>query len=112
MACDANPSVEFQYSAYFMAFRYCYEAMKSLGSASGQIALQNYEAGISENLRRDLDSYDSYFGKNLELDSEVADLLVIWHIQKYVLPLHIEDEKPFDPKDESAVDLSGIVNAR
>lgn len=112
MACDANPSVEFQYSAYFMAFRYCYEAMKSLGSGSGQIALQSYEAGIGENLWRDLNSYDSYFGQNLELDSEVADLLVIWHIQKYVLPLHIEDEKPFNPKDESAVDLSGIVNAR
>ena len=38
---------------------------------------------------------------------------MIWHIQKYVLPLHMEDEEnQFDPKDESAVDLSGIVNAK
>ena len=108
MACDANPSVNFQYSAYFMAFRYCYEAMKSIG----QTELSNFESGIGSNLRRDVDSYDSYFGNNLDLDSEVCDLLVIWHIQKYVLPLHQEEEKTFDPKDEDAVDLSGIVNAK
>ncbi|MBQ6851762.1 MAG: DUF3810 family protein [Oscillospiraceae bacterium] len=108
MACDANTAVEFQYSAYFMAFRHCYEAMKSLG----QTELSNYEAGIGSNLRHDLDSYDRYFGNNLDLDSEVCDLLVIWHIEKYVLPLHQEEEKTFDPKDEDAVDLSGIVNAK
>lgn len=112
MACDANPSVEFQYSAYFMAFRHCYEAMKSISTESGQLALQSFEAEINSNLRHDLNSYDSFFGGNLDLDGEVGDLFVIWHIQKYVLPLHMEEEKTFDPKDESAVDLSGIVNTK
>ena len=42
---------------------------------------------------------------------DVCYLLVGWHIQEYVLPLHIEEVEPFDPYDETQVDLSGIVNA-
>ena len=43
--------------------------------------------------------------------SDVADLLVSWHIQEYVLPLLKEDEVKFDPLDETQVDLSGLVNS-
>lgn len=113
LACDANPSPEFRYSAYFMAFNYCYEAMKTVKTSSGQAALQSLEAGISSNLWHDLDSYHSFFGENKTLSSDACDLLVVWHIQKYVLPLQMEEEETrFDPKDESAVDLTGIVNAK
>ena len=115
LACQANPSPEFQYSAYFMAFHHCYEAMKTVDtgtSYAGQTALQNLEAGISAGLWQDLQTYAEFFGEKEALDNEVCDLLVIWHIQKYVLPLYEEeDENPFDPKDENAVDLSGIVHA-
>ena len=41
----------------------------------------------------------------------VADLLVSYHLQNYVLPLLEEEEVKFDPLDETQVDLSGIVNA-
>ena len=43
---------------------------------------------------------------------EVCDLLVNWHIQTVVLPSITVEESPFDPYDETQVDLSGIVNAR
>ena len=35
-----------------------------------------------------------------------------WHIQQIVLPTVVEEEAPFDPLDETQVDLSGIVNAK
>mgnify|MGYP000832535696 CR=1 FL=1 len=43
---------------------------------------------------------------------QVCDLLVNWHIQTVVLPSITVEESPFDPYDETQVDLSGIVNAR
>ena len=42
--------------------------------------------------------------------SHVADLLVNWHIQEYVLPLEAEEVILFDPMDESQVDLTGLPN--
>ena len=44
--------------------------------------------------------------------SEVCDLLVNWHIQEVVLPSIAVEETPFDPFDETQVDLTGIANAR
>ena len=112
LACDANASPEFQYSAYFMAFVHCYEVMKAVGIGNGETAPERYESGIGNNLRHDLNSYYSFFGANAATDSQVFDLLVIWHIEKYVLPLQEDEEVLFDPKDEDSVDLSGIVNAK
>ena len=43
---------------------------------------------------------------------QVCDLLVNWHIQTIVLPSMAVVESPFDPYDESQVDLSGNVNAK
>ena len=43
--------------------------------------------------------------------SQVCDLLVNWHIEQVVLPELAVEVEPFDPYDESQVDLSGIVNA-
>ena len=35
-----------------------------------------------------------------------------WHIETVVLPELAVEVEPFDPYDETQVDLSGIVNAR
>ena len=92
--------------------------------------------GLNENFRKDLSDYSTFLINSQEQKASqvadsvndtylkssgeeegtksygnVCDLLVCWHIQEYVLPLHIEEVVPFDPYDETQVDLSGIVNA-
>ena len=154
LACNANDSVEFRYSGYFMAYRYCYNALASKNVSSAQAALQTLEAGECSQLKLDLQTYNSSFAPGSDnayyeekvskidfrkwLDklkrnpfnknaaetvseevtvtdaperADVADLLVSWHIQEYVLPLLKDDEVTFDPLDETQVDLSGLVNA-
>ena len=44
--------------------------------------------------------------------ASASDLLVSWYIQKFIVPLHVEEVAPFNPKDPAQVDLSGIVNAK
>ena len=137
LACTANPNVEFQYSGYYMAYRYCYNAISSLGTANAREAAKRISAGVNDAFYHDLSSYDRFFAsKKNETAKEVADtvndtyikvngdeqglasygavcdLLVSWHIREYILPLQTEEETKFDPFDESQVDLSGIVNAR
>lgn len=114
MACTANPDPQFQYSGYLMAFRYCYNALKSIDAASAKSALQRVEGGMSSQLKQDLAAYNSFFTPEMAalVDGEVCDLLVIWHVEKYVLPLQEEEKQVFDPLDENAVDLTGIVNAK
>ena len=100
-------------------------------------AATHLNAGINANLARDIQHYDNFFRSNrsegatnlantandtyLKVSGEtsgigsygeVCDLLVNWHIQEVVLPSITVEESPFDPYDESKVDLSGIVNAR
>ena len=110
LACSVNGSVEYQYSAYFMAFRSCYDVMKTLETTSGREALQKLEEEICDELWQDLDSYDKFFGSNAAMDGQLVDLLVIWHIQEYVQPLDQgNQENVFDPLDEDAVDLTTTV---
>lgn len=110
LSCDSNTAVEFQYAAYLMAYRYCYAAMKSVAEADQQFSLQNLEQGVGSNLQHDLDVCSEFFGKKEKLDESVCDLLVIWHIEQYVLPLMQEEEvAPFDPYDEGVVDLTGLI---
>lgn len=114
MACAYNPSVEFRYSAYFMAYRYCYNTLASISSSVAQSAVAELESGEGGSLRHDLDTYNSFFGKHAasDTDSQVSDLLVVWHIEKIVLPQQVEETVPFDPRDPSHVDLTGIANAK
>ena len=137
LACSVHSDVSFQYSAYFMAYRYCYTALASVRTQASTAALQQLIAGVSDTLQRDLNTYDAFFSAKQDkaatnfADSvndaylktsgvssgvasygEVCDLLVNWHIQTVVLPSIREVESPFDPYDESQIDLSGIVNAR
>ena len=137
LACSVHQDPQFRYSAYFMAYRYCYNALASVNSSSAAAAAARVKDGVSGLLARDLADYDSFFssrksnsatrladsandtylkvsGDSLGIASygQVCDLLVNWHIQTVVLPSITVEESHFDPYDETMVDLSGIVNAR
>ena len=115
LACQANPGIEFQYAAYFKAYRNCYDAIESVASDTTEAVLQRLQAGETALLKRDLETYRAFFGQYADTmeNSAFTDLLVVWHIQQIVLPQQIvEEEDVFDPKDPNDVDLSGIVNAK
>lgn len=137
LACTANSGIEFQYSAYFMAYRYCYSALSTHGSADAANTAARIATKMGDNLKHDMQEYNSFFedrkdddatemansfndaylkisGNESGVDSyaEVADLLVSWHIQEVVIPAQMEEaEYVFDPYDESQVDLTDIVGA-
>ena len=133
LACSAHPDVEFEYSAYFMAFRYCYNAIAGLKTVAAAEATADLREGISDKLRKDMNDYSSFFsakqdkaatdfantandtylktsGEKSGIDSygEVCDLLVNWHIQEVVLPSITVEESHFDPYDKNQVDISDI----
>ena len=133
LACQANSSVEFQYSAYFAAYRYCISALRSHDAN----AAKRISAGVSDLLYQDMVQFDRFYDEHRDQQAEkvantvndtyiklggdergtasygaVCDFLVCWHIQQVVLPAHMEEETEFDPFDETQVDLTGIVNAK
>ena len=137
LAGSVSSSPEFQYSAYYNAFRYCYRALSSLKQSAAVTAARTVSDGISDQLRRDTAAEDLFFSTNrngfaagiadslrktyykvsgdptgFRPDNEICNLLVNWHIQQVVLPSVAVTETPFDPYDEHQVDLSGIVNAK
>ena len=137
LASRFNSSPEFQYSGYFMAYRYCYNALVSLGTSSASAAAREISDGLCEQMRHDLDSCNAFFrekksetatkamttandtlikatgnDRGVESYDDVSDLLVRWYIQEIILPTQVVEEVVFDPLDETQVDLSGIVNAR
>ena len=130
LACEANESVEYRYSGYFMAFRYCYNALAAVDSASASAI----KAECTEEMIRDLEQYDAFFRDNRDETATrvadtvndsylkasgdekgiasygaVCDQLVNWYISEYATPEDLGEPK-FDPFDETQVDLSGIVN--
>ena len=129
LACAENADTEYQYSGYFMAYRFCITALESVDAA----AAETIAAGCSEALLADLEGYDRYFDENRDEQmtllveevtdtyeeateanelryGSVCDYLVNWHIDQYVVEEVVEEK--FDPFDESQVDLSGLVNAK
>ena len=117
LAGSVNESVEFQYSAYFMAYRFCYDVLSSSNDLEAAGAAGRVKNGVGDLLYQDMLYYDQYFSNTgssavSTTTAEVCDLLVSWHIQEVVLPSVTVEEDPFDPLDESQVDLSGIVNAK
>ena len=137
LACSVHSDVEFQYSAYFMAYRFCYNALSGVNSSAAAAAAARVKDGVSDLLAADLAYYSNFFSSHKDTAAtnladtandtylkvsgdtngiasygQVCDLLVNWHIQTVVLPSITVEESPFDPYDESKVDLSGIVNAR
>ena len=137
LACSFHPDLEFRYSGYFMAYRYCYSALAGVSHPSAAAAAARVKSGVSSLLQADMDYYSQFFrskkneaatsvadtmndaylktsGDNGGIASygQVCDLLVSWHIQTVVLPSITVEQSQFDPYDESQIDLSGIVNAR
>ena len=137
LACSVHPDVEFQYSGYFMAYRYCYSALASVNAQAASAAAARVASGAGELLKRDMAFYSNFFASKkddkatriadtvndtylktsgdtagLASYGQVCDLLVNWHLQTIVLPDIEVEEFHFDPYDENQVDLSGIVNAR
>ena len=136
LACRFNSSVEYQYSAYFMAYKYCYNALVAAGGTEATDAAARIKAGESELLRYDLVSYSQFFNskKNEQATKvadtvndtyiktsgddqgvmsygQVSDYLVNWYIQEIVAPTMVEEEQKFDPYDETQVDLSGLPHS-
>ena len=137
LACSVHSDVEFEYSAYFMAYRYCYNALASVNTQASAAATARVSNGVGELLYRDLTYYNTFFGRKRDAAAtsvantvndtylkasgdasgvasygQVCDLLVHWHIKTVVLPSLTVEEEIFDPYDETQVELSGIVNAR
>ena len=128
LACQANESLEFRYSAYYMAYRYCLEALNNAKSNEAKVAAETLAEGENDFLRHDMDAYARFFKRNLDEkasrlantvndtylkvsgdkggENSVSDLLVGWHYQEVVLPTITEEEVAFDPKDETQVDLT------
>lgn len=137
LACAFNDEYEFRYSAYFMAYRYCITALRSVRTAAAAQAAQEIAAEVNQAVNYDMRTYDMFYQSSrddgatafadkvndsyLKANGEksgiasygkVCDLLVNWHIQEVVIPAITIEEDIFDPYDETQVDLSGIVNAR
>ena len=130
LACRVHTDPVFQYSGYFMAFRYCYNALISVGTSAADHAASNIYAGINDALMTDLQDYKAFYAANMDSDAsdlansvndtyikvsgdesgtasygEVCDLLVSWHIQEIYLPAHQDEVEQFDPLDKNQVDL-------
>ena len=137
LACQANSDVQFRYSAYFMAYRYCYNALVSVGTTESAAAASEISAGACTELKNDMSSYSAFFSEKRDEKAtkvantvndtylktsgdsagvasydNVCDLLYIWYYQQEVLPTLIVEEDPFDPFDETQIDLSGNANAK
>ena len=138
LATTANSDPLYQYSGYFMAFRYCYNALATITTSTAANACNHLYAGINDNMRRDLESYWAYCDANIDDDAsnfadsvndtyiqasgdesgtksygEVTDLLLSWYWQEIYLPEHVEDEvdDSFDPFDEGYVFEEGLEAA-
>lgn len=112
LAARANSEPHFQYAAYITAYRYCWGALEAVCESTGSNTAATVAAGEDAKLKQDLNAFADFFGKKAEVDGGSCDLLVLWHVQKVVLPQQAApEEEIFDPRDPQQVDLSGIVNA-
>lgn len=103
LACIHNDRPDFQYSAYYNAFLYCYKALRKIDEPAAKevigglndlvrtdmgLATAHYESIRSETASQITDQvYDGYL-KGFSVESgvqsygEVADLLLIWYFEK------------------------------
>ncbi len=133
LACLANEDPQFQYSAYYMAFRYCYNALLASGAGEAAAAAARIDLEVNSYLRYDLKTYDRFFSNNRsELASNLADAandayikvsgdsagtdsygrvatdLVNWYLDVMVMPYVDErEESGFDPLDKDYI--NGIL---
>ena len=137
LASMANEDIQFRYSAYFMAYRYCYSALIRQNTIEASAAAVRVNANLTEEMVHDMAAYNDFFNSKrsetatrvadtandtylkasgdssgIASYGEVCDLLVSWHYQQIILPTLTEEVAPFDPYDEKQVDLSENVNAK
>ena len=137
LACMANEDIQYRYSGYFMAYRYCYNALVNANTMASSAAAARIASEASSQLQQDMKYYSQFFSSRRDEKAtefannvndtylktsgdeagvasygDVCDLLVNWHYKTIVLPSLTVEEKIFDPYDEKQVDLSGIVNAK
>lgn len=123
LACHANEDPQFVYSAYYMAYRYCYNALAKADRA----ALQEIHAGVNDLFRRDIRFYDAFFAKeknktattvagaanNAYIQASgdkkgtasygmVATQLVTWYLQE-TGQAEQEEQTKFDPTDKDYI---------
>lgn len=111
LACTANSDAEFIYSGYLMAFRSCYNALSSIRSSLGSNALDRVMAGVDRRVMEDMGTYNTFLGEKAgEVDAELCNLLVSWHIQEVAQYEDSEKDNVFDPMDETDERLQDIVN--
>ena len=107
MAAEANDSELFRYSAYCIAYYYCYHTLAQVPTSTAQQNAKTVHAGANAKLISDMESYGKFVGKFKDPKGDsVADMLACAYIQEFVTPLHVEEEDPFDPLDASKVDLT------
>ena len=109
LACIANPDVNFQYSAYCMAYYFCYSALENIEIGSAQEYAMKADQGVSERLREDVESCEDVFGKYKEApedETDVVDLLTNWHINTFKTEESPQENQNFNPLDPSQVDLT------
>lgn len=101
LACINNTSEEFLYSGYLMAFRSCYNALAAISTDLSQDALDRVMADVDSKVMDDMADYNSFLGeKAQEVDTELTNLLVSWHVQE-IAQYDEEEENAFDPLDET-----------
>ncbi len=70
LACSFSNNRQFQYSGYFMAYRYCFDALSSVARsttvdpqlvAQAAMAVNQLSGKVNDYLRRDMEDYDSFF---------------------------------------------------
>ena len=131
LACISNSDPIYQYSGYFYAFRYCYNALLSVGTNAATAAARELYNGMNDSLAQDIAYYRDFFNANQDKTAsnvantvndtylkssgdsngvisyaKVSDHLVSWYIQKIYLPEHQEEEEHWDPTDRNQVDLT------
>ena len=130
LACRVNSDPIFQYSAYFKAYLYCYNALASDDTSTAKNAAKELKAGLLPQFQADLTAYSAHYSANIKPSAskvattvndsyikvsgdesgtksyeEVCTLLVSWYIQEIYLPAHQDEIVKFDPLDKSQVDL-------
>lgn len=131
LACRVNSDPIFQYSAYFMAFKYCYNALDSDPTTTADAAAKTIRDGLNDQVKADLAAYSAHYSENRDASAsqlatdvndayikisgdesgaksygEVCTLLVSWYIQEIYMPLHQDEIEKFDPMDKNQVELS------
>ena len=131
LACIAHSDPIYQYSGYYMAFRYCYNALVRVGTTAARAAANQIYSEMGQLMRQDLQYYNDFFNQHRNETAsniantandhyikasgddagvtsydQVSDLLVSWYIQEIYLPAHQEEVDRFDPMDRTDVDLS------